>query len=78
MIFKGSSFSSRDQNYDEAYEVSSGISVSGSGTIINAGTAEDVFEKMSGKSLQTGTVTLTSSNGDSKNIYVNEKGMVEY
>ena len=69
-LFKGTSYASRDGNFDEVYDFSNNISFSGLGEI--------VFEKFTGEPNVTGSVTATSVLGDSVVVTVNGKGMVEY
>ncbi len=69
ILFKGGSFSGRDANFDEIFDVSSSIGVSG--------TTEIVFTKFTGFPQSTGTINL-SSESDARSVTVNEKGMVNY
>jgi type IV fimbrial biogenesis protein FimT len=70
IVFKGVNYSSRDINYDEVY----GISLS----VVASGLTEIVFSKMTGFPQSTGTITLTSNNGEIRNIAVNLKGTISY
>jgi len=70
VIFKGATFASRDTAYDEFFDLPS--------TIIPSGVTEFDFAKMTGLPTASGTLILTSNNGDVKNIIVNAKGMVSY
>jgi prepilin-type N-terminal cleavage/methylation domain-containing protein len=70
VIFKGITYAGRDQNYDEIYPIASSITPSG--------LSEVIFTKMTGLPQSTGTVTLTSANGDARNITINSKGTVSY
>ncbi len=70
ILFKGGSYQTRDQNFDENSDLSSDIAVSE--------TSEVVFQKFSGAPLAETTTTLTSSNGEVTKIHVNQKGAVEY
>lgn len=45
--------------------------------IVPSGISEIIFEKMSGSTTTTGTITLTNSSGV-KNILINEKGTITY
>ncbi|OGE79372.1 MAG: hypothetical protein A2751_05470 [Candidatus Doudnabacteria bacterium RIFCSPHIGHO2_01_FULL_46_14] len=70
VVFKGSSFASRDQDYDETFEISS--------SIVSSGLSEVVFSKLAGFPQTTGTVTLISQASEKKNITINSKGTVSY
>ena len=69
IIFKGISFSElgRDTGYDEVFEIPINTNISG--------LSEVVFEKMTGfpQSEDVGTITIGS-----RNIYINDKGVVSY
>ena len=69
VIFKGTSFASRDSSFDETFSVPTGISF--------GGTNEIVFAKLTGLPQTTGTVSL-STESDSRSVTINEKGMVNY
>lgn len=69
-LFKGTSFASRDANFDEQFDVPSTISFSQ--------TTEFVLSKFTGFPTATGTATLTSSNGDVSSISINTKGGIAY
>jgi len=69
VIFKGSSYASRDTSADQSLGFSGGVEASG--------LSEIVFTKIIGSTTDTGTVTLTNSYG-SKNILINEKGTLTY
>lgn len=69
-VFKGNNYAARDTAYDEVFTIASSISL--------AGQQEAVFAKFSGLPLSTSSLTLTSSNNDSKTITLNQKGMVQY
>lgn len=68
-IFKGASYVARDVNYDENYDISTAIIISGQ--------AEYDFSKTSGSSVQTGIVTFTNGSYQ-KTVGVNAKGVVNY
>lgn len=70
VLFKGASYATRDTGYDETYDMD--------GTITPSGQTEVVFAKFSGVPNVTGTITLTSSNAEIKNITINSKGMIDY
>jgi len=67
-LFKGASYASRDTDYDEETSVPSTISASG--------LTEIVFDVLTGAPQSTGTLTLTSVNGDTRIIFVTSKGVV--
>lgn len=69
-VFQGASYASRDTNFDEVYGNSAGISVSG--------ITEIIFDKLTGEPSPTGTINLALNNYETKNITINEKGMVNY
>lgn len=69
VIFKGASFASRDTNFDEVFDISSEISISG--------VTEVVYAKFSGLPQITGTINLSTEN-DSRSITINEKGTITY
>lgn len=70
IIFKGSDFSSRDILFDEIFEIPKSISISGVNEII--------FSKLYGNPSSFGVITLTSVNSDSRDIIINQKGVVDY
>lgn len=69
-LFKGISFIARDTNFDEMFDLQS--------SVIPYGSQEIVFNKFSGIPQTTGTLTLSTSNGDSKTLTINSKGTVNY
>lgn len=69
VVFKGTSYASRDTTADQALGFSGGVE--------SAGLGEIVFEKVTGSTGDVGTVTLTNSYG-TKNIAINEKGTLTY
>ena len=69
-LFQGTSFVSRDTDFDEELDIFSVASVSG--------LSEIIFDKFSGETTTTGTSTLTSTTGYTWEIHINEKGMVTY
>jgi len=70
VLFKGTSYVARDSGFDEVFEISAGLSVSG--------TQEYVFAKFTGEPQTTGTTILTSNSNEVRDIVVNSKGMVSY
>lgn len=69
IIFKGTSYSSRDVSADQSLDFSSGV--------VASGLSEIIFSKITGTTVNTGTVVLTNSYG-TKNILINEKGTLTY
>jgi len=70
VLFKGSTYASRDVGFDEVYDITDSIQTSG--------LTEVVFSKMSGAPHFTGGITLTSPSGETKQITINEKGTVDF
>ncbi len=69
-LFKGSSFSGRDTNYDETSDLPSTILVSGTAT-------EIVFNKLTGTPSAAGTITLVNF-ADTITLTINSQGTVSY
>lgn len=69
-VFKGSTYASRDQSFDEITPIS--------GTTTVSGVSEIIFAKMTAAPNTTGTITLSSTANDTRAIVVNAKGMVSY
>lgn len=69
-LFKGASYILRDTSYDEVYALS--------GNVTPSSLTEVVFSKLLGNPTTTGTVVLTSSNGQIQNISVGSKGQLDY
>lgn len=70
ILFKGTSYATRDSTFDEIFDVP--------GSITPSGVGEVVFEKFTGLPQTTGTITLTSNTNETRNITINAKGMVSY
>jgi prepilin-type N-terminal cleavage/methylation domain-containing protein len=70
VLFKGTTYSSRDVSFDEVFDMST--------TIIPSGLSEVVFNKMTGLPMQIGNITLTSNVNQSKSLTINSKGMIDY
>lgn len=70
VLFKGATFATRDNTYDETFPMSTAITPSG--------LTEVVFSKVFGLPQSTGTLTLTSSTNEIKTVVINSKGMIEY
>lgn len=69
-LFQGESYVLRDSNFDETFSVP--------GVIAPTGIHEVVFAKFSGEPNTTGTITLTSSSNETRNITINLKGAVDF
>lgn len=70
ILFKGTTYASRDTRYDEVYTVTGSVSVSG---------VSDVsFSPLTGVPTVYGTTTIISEGFPPTNIFVNEKGTVLY
>ena len=67
-IFSGDSYSSRDTDFDEDYPVPESVGFSG--------TNEYVFTKFFGQLTSAGTTTLSLASGDSRQVVINEMGVV--
>ncbi len=67
-LFKGTSYASRDTDYDEETSFPSTLSASG--------LTEIVFTVLTGAPQTTGTLMFTSVNGDTRIIFVTSKGVV--
>lgn len=70
VVFKGTSYASRDTASDEVYSVPSWLTFSG----IN----EVVFNKLTGMPVSTGTVNITGPNNSSSTITLNSYGSIDY
>lgn len=70
-IYKGSNYTTdRDAGFEELFEISTAVSFSGLTDIS--------FSKLEGEPSADGSITITSSTGDTRTIVVNEKGMIDY
>lgn len=69
-LFKGASYAARDIDFDEVFEAPA--------SIVPSGVSEIVFTKFSGMPQSSGTIILISSNNETRNIVINQKGMVNY
>lgn len=71
ILFQGSSYASRNTNYDEVMNIPL--------SLIPSNITEIVFAKFTGLPLSSGTMTLTSETiNEVKNITINSKGMADY
>lgn len=72
VVFRGDAYSGRpqeDQDVDEEFEVPVTITIPQS---------EVVFSKISGDPNTTVSITVAASNGNTRDVSINEVGMVEY
>jgi prepilin-type N-terminal cleavage/methylation domain-containing protein len=70
VVFKGTSYATRDAAFDENIIINN--------TITTSGLSEVVFTKLSGTPGTTGTTTLTqATTNDSRTVSINAKGTVE-
>ncbi|MFA6307253.1 MAG: type II secretion system protein [Patescibacteria group bacterium] len=69
-LFKGSSYLSRDINYDENYNISDIIQISG--------LSEVVFAKFSASPQSTGTINFSINANTNKTITINSRGIISY
>lgn len=67
ILFKGATYDTRDQTYDESYSIPSTVAISES---------EVVFEKVSGNPNSITTISISSQNGESYTLDINELGIV--
>ena len=70
-LFKGTIYASRDQQYDETYDLPPTITIA-------EGNKLTTFSKFSATPNQSGTISVTDSNGKTKNIIINTRGTVDY
>jgi prepilin-type N-terminal cleavage/methylation domain-containing protein len=70
ILFAGDSYASRNEKFDEVYSLRPSFAVSGPD--------EFVFTKLSGRPDTTGTITLKTAAGQSRNVSVNEVGTVSF
>jgi len=70
ILFKGTSYRSRDSSFDEVFDMPTSIT--------SSGIQEFVYIKFSGLPQHTGMLTLSSSGNEIRNIIINEKGTVTY
>ncbi len=68
-LFQGVSYASRNTSFDEVFDLP--------GSITPSGISEIVYSKFTGEPQVTGTITLTSSTNETRNITINEKGMID-
>jgi prepilin-type N-terminal cleavage/methylation domain-containing protein len=70
LLFKGASYATRDQLFDESTSIVPSIMLSG--------LSEVVFQKGTGIPTTTGTSTFTARSNEIRNVTINQKGMVNY
>jgi prepilin-type N-terminal cleavage/methylation domain-containing protein len=70
LIYKGSSYASRDVSSDEETRIPTNLVVSG--------LSEVTFSKLYGIPTTTGTFILTGLENQTRNVTINQKGMVDY
>ncbi len=68
-LFQGTSFASRNMAYDEIVAIPASMTPGGLGEV--------QFAKVTALPNTTGSITLTSTTGDTRTITVNAKGMVD-
>lgn len=69
-LFKGSTYSGREPNFDEAFDLPPSIT--------SSGVSEIYFFKLSGNPSTTGTINLVDTNAKEKNITINANGTIDY
>lgn len=70
LLYKGTSYVTRDSSFDEVTSIPTSIIVSGLNDV--------VFSRLTGFPQNTGTFSLTSSSNEIRNVTINQKGMVDY
>lgn len=69
-LFKGTSYTTRDTDFDETFIVPTNLAFTG--------LSEIVFTQFSGMPQTTGTITITAPSNETRTVTINAKGMVEY
>lgn len=69
-LFKGVSYAARDTSVDEIFDVPT--------SIVPSGLTEIVFTKWSGLPETSGTATFTTTTNETKNVTINQKGILTY
>lgn len=69
-LFKGTTYITRDSNFDEVFDMPVNITPSG--------IAEIIFTKFTGLPQTTGSVTLTFNTNEARTLIINQRGMVNY
>ena len=70
ILFKGSSFNTRDVTYDEEFSILSNIEINGD--------SEVVFAKLYGYPNTEINTSITNGQGNTKTIKINKKGLIDY
>lgn len=71
LLFKGTSSTTRDTDFDEVFDLTGNIVVSGNQDI--------VFDKLTGEPQTVGSINFSSNNNnENRTITINEKGMLSY
>jgi len=70
VIFQGDSYVTRDDIWDEVFDLPTDITPSGLAAV--------VFDRFTGDTQTTGSVILNSNTNETKTITINNKGMVDY
>jgi len=70
ILFQGSSYATRDADYDEAFTTPDNMIITGN--------SEYIFEKLTGEPNTTGDTTLTSIDLETRTVTLNEKGTANY
>lgn len=70
VVFQGASYTDRNSTKDEIYILP--------GSTTTSGINEIVFEKVTGNPNITGIITIHSKNGQTKDIIINSKGVLNY
>ncbi|MBP6949051.1 MAG: prepilin-type N-terminal cleavage/methylation domain-containing protein [Candidatus Pacebacteria bacterium] len=70
LLYKGFNYALRNEAFDENTEIPTNISVSGLLTI--------TYQKKTGIPQSVGTTTFTSVTNETRNVTINQKGMVDY
>ena len=69
-LFRGSSYASRNTDYDEVFSMPENITISGD--------SEYTFQKFTGDPTEDGSTDLTSVDQETRTLNLNEKGTVDY
>jgi len=73
VLFKGSSYSSRDASFDEIYKLSNSVSFD---SINLGGGDETIFSKVTGYVNHSGSIIFGSTSGSIKTVYIENSGRV--
>lgn len=75
IFFKGETFLGRDQSYDLISDLPKSIKIES--ISLNGGGTAIVFQKTNGKTNQYGSLTLEGLNNQTKDIIINQYGVIE-